>query len=121
MRFPILSFLVAALTFSCRSKCKCSNDIRHVQITFESTVSSSIDSVHVYAGNSTPGRAGIAAAYSKNLCVCFESPGENSFSVSAALSDGTVLTSREEYSEGGYRFRAIVKADGIILQNERAY
>jgi len=121
MRSLIAICAFVSLLTACKENCSCPIDGRHVYVKFTNNVSTPIDSIRAHIGAGNFGRGDVVMAFKDDLCVCFESPGENVFSVSALLSDGTVIVSKEYYSEGGYRFRAIMNAEGIFLENESNY
>ena len=120
MKWLIAIFGFGLLLAACRDNCGCPND-SHVSVQFTNNTNSAIDSIRVYVGPGKLGTADVVAAFDDNVCICFESPGENEFSVSATFDDGKVVASKEYYSEGEYRFRAIVKAEAIYLGHESNY
>jgi hypothetical protein len=49
-------------------------------------------------------------------CLSFKGPGESSIRLTATFSNGKTLNSREEYSEGGYKFIGTITKNEIKIE-----
>ena len=101
-----------------KDQCDCSRE--KVCVTITNTTSHQLETVRLYTNGIIQVESGPLASGAKT-CIAFRSPGENSFNLTAILSDGGTVTSNEEYSEGGYKFIGTVTKDKIEIEHDNTY
>ncbi len=112
-------FIIIVLgVVACDNKCDCSSD--NVCVTIVNVTGQSIETVRLLTKGIKRVESGQLATDDKT-CLFFKSPGENSFSLTAILSNGDTIISAEEYSEGGYKFIGTVTKKKINIEFDKIY
>ncbi len=118
--FIILLVLVLTGVIACddKSKCDCSKD--SVCVSIINSTGQPLETVTLLSRGINKATVGQLASDDK-ACLSFKSSGENTFSLTAILSNGKTLISREEYSEGGYKFIGTITKDEIKIEYNDTY
>jgi hypothetical protein len=111
--------LLTIFLFACQnqdtSKCDCSS--KSVCVTIKNETNQSINVIIL---KHEKGEATTKQLTSQNItCLSFESPGENSFNLTAVLNGGDTLKSLEMYSEGGFTYSATIRKDTININHSK--
>lgn len=116
--FIILILPALTCVVACDNKCNCSS--KNVCVAIINSTGQPIETVRLLTH-------GIKIVESKQLaiddktCISFKSPGENTFSLTAILSNGDTVISADEYSEGGYKFIGTVTKNKIKIEYNNFY
>jgi hypothetical protein len=115
----IVLIQLALTSIGCNERYKCDCFSENVCVTLINSTGQLVEKVNLLheKGNAVSGQLEINA----KSCLSFKSPGENSFSLIAILSNGDTIISKAVYCEGGYKFIAIVTNAKINVEINNDY
>jgi len=114
----ILLTLTGIVACDRKEKCDCTRD--NVCVTIINKTDQPVKMVRLLTHGMSKVESGLLSTDAKT-CLSFNSPGENSFKLTATLINGDTIGSTEVYSEGGYKFIGTLTNDTIKLQYDNKY
>jgi len=117
--FTILLLTLAGIV-ACDSEEKCDCSRENVCITIINATGQPIKTVRLLTHGISKVASGQLATDDKT-CLSFNSPGENSFNLTAILNNEDTITSTEVYSEGGYKFIGTITNDTMKIEYNNKY
>jgi hypothetical protein len=118
--FTILILLTLLGIVACNSEEKCDCSRERVCITIINSTGQPIKNVRLLTHGISKEASGLIETDDKT-CFSFNSPGENSFNLTAILNNGETVISTEVYSEGGYKFIGTISNDTIKIEYNNNY
>lgn len=113
--FALLTAITSLGIISCSDKNKCGCSSKYVCVAVVNTTGQPLKKVKLIVKGITKDTIGQVSTQ-ENACLSFKSNGENSFMLQATLSNSKSVISKEQYSEGGYKFTATVTEEEIKIE-----
>ena len=116
--FIILTVFLTLTACDNKDKCDCSSDT--VCVSIINATGQPIEKV--WLRSQVAIRASSRAlAIDDKTCLSFKGSGEHTFNLMTILNNGNTVMSREEYSEGGYKFIGTITKDTIKIEYKNIY